>query len=59
MLFRSIVLTLVLALSLAPDAARAADQAPFEINVVVSQTGPAAFIGASDEDAWHPRDGRQ
>jgi branched-chain amino acid transport system substrate-binding protein len=39
---------LVLAVLLAPVAAQSAGQPPYEINVVVSQTGPAAFIGASE-----------
>lgn len=44
---RALALALALTLGLTPLTARAADQAPYDINVVVSQTGPAAFIGAS------------
>jgi hypothetical protein len=44
---RALALALALTLALTPLTARAADQAPYDINVVVSQTGPAAFIGAS------------
>lgn len=46
-MFRAALLALILACSLITPA-RAADQAPYEINVVVSQTGPAAFIGSSE-----------
>ncbi len=49
-MMRSVVragaLAIVLSLSRSVTAS-AADQSPFDINVVVSQTGPAAFIGAS------------
>jgi branched-chain amino acid transport system substrate-binding protein len=34
--------------ALMPARASAADQTPYEINAVLSQTGPAAFIGASE-----------
>jgi branched-chain amino acid transport system substrate-binding protein len=47
-MLRSLSLVLVAALALLPVASPAADQAPYVISAVLSQTGPAAFIGSSE-----------
>ena len=48
---RLAVLALCLTAFVLPSATRAADQPPYEINVIVSLTGQGAFLGASQQRA--------
>jgi branched-chain amino acid transport system substrate-binding protein len=45
---RSLSLVLIAALALLPISSAAADQTPYVISAILSQTGPAAFIGSSE-----------
>ena len=47
-MLRSVSLALIATLSLLPVSSAAADRTPYAISAVLSQTGPAAFIGSSE-----------